>query len=701
MDSPSNAQEMDCSSTEGTLLALLDFLVEPLLPSRPLSRESISALQHESVSKQVHAVVLLYNYYHRKQHPELAFLDFQSFCKLSMGLKPNLQLYFRRMQMTDNAELDETDEDLSLTEKAIMNACDTSISLDASIDNPVIVGWPVTRVAVFLVDSRKENCYLCHSAMTQGVLSLIEKEVDDLGPANKKIRVIKKSLNENQSADGSCIQQFAYEAVKETCGIDQGALKILEKHLVYSTSKAKTAVCLYIIQCRKANLAAQFVPINDVMDSLQGPVVKMESHTPVVEYFHLLPFADKLSGWLMREMSKSSFDCPDAPLEEEPLSMSEQKFTIDHATEHPFVNIIEPCEATDTTNGNNGRFEKESILDASKNSEDINIRNGDLLASETTEKLRNSNRSSLKKDSLYASRPSEAPADKNVVRFHLDEQPCPYTSDHPEAKKVEINSSYRRREDPVVQAVYKKRYKSPNSCGKCPGNRASNGRTDHPRQENDEAASTGGAVAVVKSKVDFPRRSSNECDVEKAFSDPKLAIASKENLISETALKALFKRREQLTKQYRNIADQIALCDRNIQTILSGGENDLAVKIDTIVEACNEMFLRNAAAAVDNAAPPSNDEEILPIVKRKRLSEASLCMQNPCQELDGICTKNLWILPTYNVSVYKGSFQASVMVKGVDFESSSKGNICETPHEARNSAASNMLVKLRSLVATS
>lgn len=48
-----------------------------------------------------------------------------------------------------------------------------------------------------------------------------------------------------------------------------------------------------------------------------------------------------------------------------------------------------------------------------------------------------------------------------------------------------------------------------------------------------------------------------------------------------------------------------------------------------------------------------------------------------------------------------GSFQASVMVKGVDFESSSKGNICETPHEARNSAASNMLVKLRSMVAAS
>ncbi|CAO2821671.1 unnamed protein product [Amaranthus hypochondriacus] len=699
MDSPSEVQEMDCSSTEGTLMALLDFLVEPLLPSRPLSRESITALQHESVSKQVHAVVLLYNYYHRKQHPELAFLDFQSFCKLSMGLKPNLQLYFRRMQMTDNAELDETDEDLSLTEKAIMNACDTSISLDASIDNPVIVGWPVTRVAVFLVDSRKENCYLCHSAITQGVLSLIEKEVDDLGPANKKIRVIKKSLNENQSADGSCIQQLAYEAVKETCGIDQGALKILEKHLVYSTSKAKAAVCLYIIQCRKANLAADFVPINDVMDSLQGPVVKMESHTPVVEYFHLLPFADKLSGWLVREMSKSSLDCPDSPLEEEPLSMSEQKFNIDHAIEHPFVNIIEPCEATNTINGNNGRFGKESILDASKNSEDINARNGDFLASEATKEIRNRNRSSSKKDSLYASRPSEAPTDiPNVVRFHLDEQPCPYNSEHPEAKKkVEINSSYRRREDAAVQAVYKKRNKLPKDSGKCPGNRPSNGRTDHPRQENDEDASTGGAVAVV----DFPRRSSNERDIEKAFSDPKLAIASKEQLISETALKALFKRREQLSKQYRNIADQIALCDRNIQTIISGGEDDLAVKIDTIVEACNEMFLRNVAAAVDNAAPPLKDEEILPILKTKRLSEASLCMQNPCQELDGICTKNLWILPTYNVSVYKGSFQASVMVKGVDFESSSKGNICETPHEARNSAASNMLVKLRSMVAAS
>lgn len=202
-------------------------------------------------------------------------------------------------------------------------------------------------------------------------------------------------------------------------------------------------------------------------------------------------------------MSKSSLDCPDSPLEEEPLSMSEQKFNIDHAIEHPFVNIIEPCEATNTINGNNGRFGKESILDASKNSEDINARNGDFLASEATKEIRNRNRSSSKKDSLYASRPSEAPTDiPNVVRFHLDEQPCPYNSEHPEAKKkVEINSSYRRREDAAVQAVYKKRNKLPKDSGKCPGNRPSNGRTDHPRQENDEDASTGGAVAVVKSKV--------------------------------------------------------------------------------------------------------------------------------------------------------------------------------------------------------
>jgi hypothetical protein len=70
-----------------------------------------------------------------------------------------------------------------------------------------------------LVDSKKENCFLCFSSITDGVWSLIERQVD----TNNQIlfqsqtrRVIKKrskdSLNEDQ------ILQVGYSAVKEVAG---------------------------------------------------------------------------------------------------------------------------------------------------------------------------------------------------------------------------------------------------------------------------------------------------------------------------------------------------------------------------------------------------------------------------------------------------------------------------------------------------
>lgn len=257
---------------------------------------------------------------------------------------------------------------------------------------------------------------------------------------------------------------------------------------------------------------------------------------------------------------------------------------------------------------------------------------------------------------------------------------------------------------------------------------ASSNNMDILAQRTDQMAVTGGAIIVTE----FPATSSNERDVEKILSDNRISdtamqdqderqdcalvtfdtdykhlrkihhtIASKEKLISQTALNVLYRKREQLSLQARNITDEIALCDRSIQTILSGGEDELAVKIDSIVEGCNETCLRTAAATEDLTALCSQDQDFPPVVKRKRLSEANLCVQSPCQELDGICNNNFWILPTYSLSALEGGFQAIVTVKGVDFEYSSEGTIHATPQEARNSAASNILAKLRSVTAKS
>jgi hypothetical protein len=49
-----------------------------------------------------------------------------------------------------------------------------------------------------------------------------------------------------------------------------------------------------------------------------------------------------------------------------------------------------------------------------------------------------------------------------------------------------------------------------------------------------------------------------------------------------------------------------------------------------------------------------------------------------------------------NVS-FEGRFQANDTVNGVKFKWSREGNLCSTPLEARESAAAQMLSKLRSM----
>ncbi|VFQ92331.1 unnamed protein product [Cuscuta campestris] len=139
--------------------ALLDHFVEPFLPSFRTGQAPTPS-QHQAVARQMHAVVLLYNYFHRKQSREHAFLDFMSFCKLAIVLKPSLMAYMKLMDQVDCSMMDGFESKLSQTEEAIFNACNISLALDASKNVPVTGDWPVSKVAVFLVNSGKEKCML-------------------------------------------------------------------------------------------------------------------------------------------------------------------------------------------------------------------------------------------------------------------------------------------------------------------------------------------------------------------------------------------------------------------------------------------------------------------------------------------------------------------------------------------------------------
>lgn len=178
----------------------------------------------------MHAVVLLYNYYHRKRYHEVEFLDFTSFSKLAVVLKPNLVAYMKLMRQADYSKMDDFENKLSQTEKAIVNACNVSSALDASKSVPVLDGWPVSKVAIFLVNLRKENCMLLDSSITHGVWSVIEKDlevssVDADNPLESKCKSKQKGAAEiflkdvENNANDARLLDLALLAVRDATGI--------------------------------------------------------------------------------------------------------------------------------------------------------------------------------------------------------------------------------------------------------------------------------------------------------------------------------------------------------------------------------------------------------------------------------------------------------------------------------------------------
>ncbi|KAF9615742.1 hypothetical protein IFM89_026199 [Coptis chinensis] len=172
-------------------------------------------------------------------------------------------------------------------------------------------------------------------------------------------------------------------------------------------------------------------------------------------------------------------------------------------------------------------------------------------------------------------------------------------------------------------------------------------------------------------------------------------LASKGDEMLRAALRLLLKQRNELYHQQRQLEDEIAQCEKNLQTILSGSEDDLMLKIESVIQACNVACSKDATRTHEE--PHFHIEEPLKGVKRKRLSEAILISQNPCQARQSpslhwsssVVIKKIWKLRTL------GGFESNVTVQGLDFECSGGGDLRGNAREARESAAAHILSKLR------
>ncbi|KAG4973922.1 hypothetical protein JHK87_030743 [Glycine soja] len=629
----------DVCPTEDAVQAFIEHLVDPLLPTKATVQGNPTPSQQKLVAKQVRSAVLLYNYYHRKQHPELAYLPFNEFCKLAVVLRPPLLAYMQFMQNLKEEELTDVEKQLSFTEKMIMEACDVCKCLDASKDVPNIEGWPITKVSILLIDSKKENCFLLFSSITSGVWSVIEKVLDTSsqsslvekslntskqsslvekvlntpsqssevtsGPIQyKKRRAIKKASKKELTVDEDVFLQVGYSAIKDATGINNTDIMLLESGTVYSESKEKAASRFYIMQCyRTTNEEVIQLPVQDLIkrfvliaivlqlsddsgpegsddremglfpisQSGGGPLVSKSSRswitTPVIDYFHVLPYSEIISKWISREAFS--------------ISLQDSRVTEKNVK-------VDTPEATDFY-VNKDTF---TSLGSKPNSDNID-----------SQKQKENNGSCTPALSYYINEPMEMDVNENSIFKSQNKEKCQDII----ASTVQVG----------VDQENNNPYLKYNSNGSASAVKAL--KVDSTRM----LIAEGGVNNLASLHKNYAHRPNTSSEKGKLVSFTPTAnhsnsdleklqiLSDSKKILSQTALAALIRKRNELALQQRKIEDEIAVCDKKIQRMLTGG------------------------------------------------------------------------------------FKANVTVKGVDFQCSFEGNVGSNPSEARESAAALMLTNLK------
>ncbi|KAL9296512.1 hypothetical protein ACSQ67_022408 [Phaseolus vulgaris] len=594
----------DVCPTEDAVKAFIEHLVDPLLPAKSSVHDNPSPSQQKLVARQLIVV-----------------------------LRPALLAFMQFMQNSNEEELTDVEKQLSLTEKMIMEACDVCKCLDASKNVPNIEGWPITKVAILLIDSKKENCFLLFSSITSGVWSLVEK---GLGTSS-------------QSSPGSKGLETSSQSSLGSKGINYTDISLLESDTVYSESKEKEASRFYIMQCSKTiNEEVIQVPLQDLIKSLQGPLLTKSFGswmiTPVIDYFHVLPYYETISKWISRKAFSNTLQ--DTRVTEKNIKVDTPEVTEFYVNEDMF-----------TAHDSKPKIDN---IDSPKQKEN--------------------NRSCTPALSDSICEPMEMTMNENSILKSKIKEKCQYI----------IGSTVQAGED-LEKKNPSVKY---NSIGSASAEKALNvDSTNMLITEGgiNNLASLRNMYAIrpnmssekgtVDGHIQIANHSDSDLEKLKVISDSK-------KILTQTALAALIRKRDELALQQRKIEDEIAVCDKNIQRILTDGEDNFGLKIESVIGGCNDTWLRNQERVYRQPSSP---------LKRKKLSEAVFITQSPCQELDDICRANNWVLPIYHLSQSEGGFKASVTVRGVEFQCSFEGKTDSNPSEARDSAAVQMLTNLRSM----
>ncbi|XP_066394389.1 uncharacterized protein [Miscanthus floridulus] len=631
---------------EDAVELLVEHLVAPVLPRGQVDREeALSPETQEAVARQVHAAVLLYNYYHRKQFPQLEFANPERFC-LSASLNvsnKNLPMYLNQAQ---NRLGNEVGAGLSVTDKAIIDACDIAEALDPTKDSPEMIMWPISKVAVLLLNRTKKVCLLEHGSKAKGVWSMFEKDVT-MALFEKDIKMaLGGSLSSDMSVQGSSnksmalpsepyvLQQIAYSEVELKTGMKRINLRFIEDHRVYSLSKKGTATILFLLHYdQTVDSKLKEMPLDALIERMSGPIFESGPYpttTSVVECYHLLPYKKVLLNVLNRDWPLgSSLSAPKERVFEngKSSSLSEIDGSLKEQEANSNINSKRKKITTDVTPKKNKQVVKAvgdsgtSNCSASKNRKDSNTnckRKSEAFKTKVATYTEHGDGQSPTKDLQASVQMDNNRTEKNSKSRSVPQDIIP-TPDV----------------DPVIN--------------------------DH-------------ALKSQKEKV----------------TEKSGGITGNMNVQKYATLQLLQKMRDDTLCEHFVLGDRSAEYEMDIQTILT--ETEMTPKVTSILKK-----YENSGKMMEVANPISCGEGCQTMnIKRKKLKEAIL-LRNKCQELDDICRESNWIFPRYRVlpSVTSDMYEASVHLTGPDFNLSADGDMKVTPHEARDSAASNMLSQLQ------
>ncbi|KAJ6371858.1 hypothetical protein OIU77_002222 [Salix suchowensis] len=491
-----------------------------------------------------------------------------------------------------------------LLEERIMEACSISMSLDASEDDLNIDGWPISRVAVLLIDSKKESCFLQFGSITEGVWSVIEKDVDVSNDSSEAMELAFSNLH-------FWLSRKRQVLIRVTLWFWTAMSPTLQ-------GKEKTAAYFYIMQFTKADyIVALQTPIKNVINSLQGPLAIKNSswwmHTSVVEYFHLLPYAEFLSDWLLREglsnglqiqrvgletINVSSSDRTERPCEAE-ISERIHNHVNDGATELPGSETI---PRSLKHNDNNGCGSEMNL--SKQNSNDSE----NLISEINSSKQNGNDRCCMVDLTGDYDRPQEMNVDESSVSRIQNKYKRRNVSSEDQPQNYQKTNTV----DRCLKDLASKKMETVEKCLKrsTTGDNVKADIVDQIISQKGTGCRGGAVVAngnkncnnIVANEDRMPLTDhavvtcqSNSKDLDKLWT----ILASKDKELSHAALTVVLSKRDKLSLQQRDIEDQIAQCDKNIETILKGGEDNLSLKIESLIEGFNHRSLRSVSQGKD------------------------------------------------------------------------------------------------------